>query len=197
MFGLEINESFIKAAYRYSGGRGEPSEKEKAEIVSLAQNAVKQLNPRGTKDYFLVEKTENGVKLIGTNAEFCGELIKKHLKNSFAVCAFSVTLGFESETVLLSAAGNSYKKLLTDGVLSAIIEEFADYFEEEITRDFPFGDAAPAPRFSCGYGDFALSSQKTFYRLLSLNKTLGITLNETSFMIFPNKTVTAIIGFEK
>lgn len=50
------------------------------------------------------------------------------------------------------------------------------------------------PRFSAGYGDFKLSHQRDFFRMLDITKKLGVCLNDECLMS-PTKSVTAVIGF--
>lgn len=48
-------------------------------------------------------------------------------------------------------------------------------------------------RFSPGYGDFSLEHQKDFFRLLQLEKNLGMSLN-SALLMSPSKSITAVIG---
>ncbi len=49
-----------------------------------------------------------------------------------------------------------------------------------------------ARRYSAGYGDFALGYQRTFHRLLGLER-IGVTLTDSCILV-PEKSVTAICG---
>ena len=49
------------------------------------------------------------------------------------------------------------------------------------------------PRFSPGYGDLPIEIQPKILTVLSADKTLGITLNE-SYLMTPVKSITAIMG---
>lgn len=49
------------------------------------------------------------------------------------------------------------------------------------------------PRYSPGYGDFALESQKEIFARLECAKRIGLTLTDTMLMV-PFKSVTAVIG---
>ena len=48
-------------------------------------------------------------------------------------------------------------------------------------------------RFSPGYGDLKLSSQKDIFRVLDCSRKIGLSLND-SLLMSPSKSVTAIIG---
>ena len=52
------------------------------------------------------------------------------------------------------------------------------------------------PRFSSGYGDLSLSTQNIFFRLLNCTQKIGLTLMD-SFIMAPEKSITAFIGLEK
>ena len=48
-------------------------------------------------------------------------------------------------------------------------------------------------RYSPGYGDLSLESQKQVFALLNPPKYIGVTLND-SLLMSPSKSVTGIIG---
>ena len=51
-------------------------------------------------------------------------------------------------------------------------------------------------RFSCGYGDLPVSTQKTFLQVVDAERKIGLHVSE-SCMLVPEKSVTAIIGIAK
>ena len=51
-------------------------------------------------------------------------------------------------------------------------------------------------RFSPGYGDLPLSTQKDFIRILNTERLAGVTINE-NYLMNPRKTVTAVCGLKK
>lgn len=52
------------------------------------------------------------------------------------------------------------------------------------------------PRYSPGYGDFSLSVQPEFLRIVDASRKIGITVND-SLLMSPTKSVTAIIGIKE
>lgn len=48
-------------------------------------------------------------------------------------------------------------------------------------------------RFSCGYGDLPVSTQKAFLQVVDAERKIGLHVSE-SCMLVPEKSVTAIIG---
>ncbi|MBD3269540.1 MAG: hypothetical protein GF379_05100 [Candidatus Omnitrophica bacterium] len=75
-----------------------------------------------------------------------------------------------------------------DSALDWIMDYFSYQLRRENKRFFP-------RRFSAGYGDFNLGSQKIIYDILKMDK-IGVTINE-NFVLLPEKSVTAIIGISK
>ena len=84
-----------------------------------------------------------------------------------------------SEAVILDAAGSAAVENVCDNLCADLAEAFAPRYLTE--------------RFSPGYGDLPLSQQIWFFRLLDMNRRLGVSLTESDLMI-PQKTVTAIVG---
>lgn len=120
-----------------------------------------------------------------------GEDIIRHLEGCEKVILFAATLGIEADRLIRKAeiSDMAYAVVL-DSAASALTEEYCDKTEKEINRltggYFTF-------RFGLGYGDFPISLQKDFIRILSADKLIGLTANESGILI-PRKSVTAVIG---
>ena len=67
---------------------------------------------------------------------------------------------------------------------------------EEIRREAAERGLFLRPRFSPGYGDFSLEHQREFFRILEVQKKIGVTLTE-SLLMMPSKSVTAVIGLSE
>ena len=115
--------------------------------------------------------------------------LEKNLSGCNEAFIFAVTLGLSCERwirrlSLLSPA----KHFLADGLASAYAEAAAELANEILAKDLN-----TAPRFSPGYGDLPLSAQKDLLSATEANKYLHIELQE-SFLMVPQKSITAIIG---
>ncbi len=86
-----------------------------------------------------------------------------------------------SDAAILQAAG------------AAMIESYVDLLNEEVRAQAAQEGLYARPRFSPGYGDFALSHQTAFFEALMARREIGITLTDSLLMI-PSKSVTAVIG---
>ena len=112
-------------------------------------------------------KSKDFAKFIGKNEE---------------VFLFGATIGIEFDRLLkkemvLSTA----RATVLQAIGTCAIESVCDMFCEEFSL---------SKRFSAGYGDLPLETQKDIFKALSLEKNIGITLTE-SLLMTPTKSVTA------
>ena len=77
-------------------------------------------------------------------------------------------------------------------VLAAMVEEVCDTLEVQIQAAH---HCTLRRRYSPGYYDLKLESQKDFFKLIDITKRIGVTLSDSLLMI-PSKSVTAFIGVE-
>ena len=75
-----------------------------------------------------------------------------------------------------------------DAAATAAIESSLDDLEKTL-------DGKLTSRFSCGYGDLPIQTQKEICQVLDTQRKIGVFVNET-FMMSPQKSVTAIIGIK-
>jgi cobalamin-dependent methionine synthase I len=144
----------------------------------------------------IIEKSDNktvlseGIVLESAN-------LAKLLKYSSRAVMMAATVGSEvvSETNILLDKNRASEAVIFDAVASEMADEImnkinllcANLAKKE-------GSSLTKMRFSPGYGDLSLENQKLFFKALELEK-IGLKLTE-SFMIIPEKTVTAIAGLE-
>ena len=123
--------------------------------------------------------------------EFKSSTLKKNLKESDEVFVFAVTLGHGVDRLLVQfSLVSPAKYCITDALASSRAEAAANTADKLIKGDIPC-----RPRFSPGFGDLTLDVQPRILELLNAQRLLGITTN-TSFMMSPGKSVTAIMGIK-
>ncbi len=126
------------------------------------------------------------------NLDFCQTKSKdlcKNLKSCNYAYIFAVTLGIGVDRLLAKLnVVSGAKHFVTDALASALAESLCDYVNQMISEN-----KNTKPRFSPGYGDLPLEIQNDILRVLSADKTLGITLND-SLLMTPVKSITAIMG---
>lgn len=169
-------------ALRYLGYKGEPDEQTMALILRAEKEFRESVSPSFC--WRVMEKSECEHILLGSD-------IKNHLKDSKRVILFAATLGAAGDRIIRSAEiSDMAYAVVADSYASALIEDYCDKCEVEMKAvtggNFTF-------RYSAGYGDYPISLQKDFIKLLSADKRIGLTVTENHILI-PRKSVTAIIG---
>ena len=130
--------------------------------------------------------------LAGTDFRPEGRDVAALLRDCDPVILMAATLGAEAESLLRRAqARDMTEAVILDAAGSAAIERVCDELCESLAARF-----APrylTDRFSPGYGDMPLGQQGDFFRVLALEKSIGLSLSESGLMI-PQKSVTALLG---
>ena len=136
---------------------------------------------------------EEGMLHLGF-AQTGSKSLSAHLKGCHATLLVACTAGFETDIAIARAAALSpLHALMTHAAGTALVEAVADRVCLDLKEEFPFDTLTT--RFSPGYGDLPLTMQQDIFRALEMEKTLGITLNQSCLMT-PSKSVTAIIGLK-
>ena len=160
------------------------------EIDSCKDELLKVINYKYAYKKVMVDLSENNYVNLG----FCNVKSKnlyKNLQGCNSAIILAVTAGIGVDRLLgrLNMLSQS-KHFITDALSSAAVESFCDYVNQAIDDKYE-----TKPRFSPGYGDLPLEIQPDILKLLSADRTLGITLNN-SLLMTPVKSITAIIGVQ-
>ncbi len=119
--------------------------------------------------------------------------LAKNLMGCDSVIIFAATVGIGIDRLIHKYSKISPSKALIFQAIGAErIEALCDTFEKDI-KSFA---KCVRNRFSAGYGDVPLETQKEIFKLLSPQKSIGLTLGD-SLLMSPTKSVTAFIGIEK
>ncbi|NLO38920.1 MAG: methionine synthase [Ruminiclostridium sp.] len=139
---------------------------------------------------------ENGVQLA-EGIEFPGKSLARLLMHSTSAVLMAATSGHKitDEIQRLQQTGEMSKALVYDAAASEITDAGLDWLAAFIRRPLTSqGQSLTHMRFSPGYGDLGLENQQTLVQTLELDKW-GVKLTE-SYILTPEKTVTAIMGIE-
>lgn len=121
-----------------------------------------------------------------------GESIKEHMKNCDKAVLLCATLGSEVDRLIRKAqVTDMAKAVVLDAMAGTAVEQVCSKAEKLISEEF--SDSFLTWRFSPGYGDYPLSLQSEFLRILDAPRKIGLCTNENS-LLTPAKSVTAIIG---
>lgn len=124
----------------------------------------------------------------------CGELesskLAKNLSSCENVIVFAATVGVGIDRLIAKYSKLSPAKALC---FQAIGAERVEALCDDFCRLQEQKGLKLRPRFSPGYGDLSLETQKMIFSLLDCPKRVGITLGDTLLMS-PSKSVTAFVG---
>ena len=173
---------------RYAGVReaDEKTARLALDCIREAEGAV-----RAAVCYLELPVSIDGEKCDLGFAECRSHALSRNLEGSGSVIVFAATLGIGADRLIARYSRISPSRaVLLDAYFTERIEALCDTFE----REAAYGREI-RPRFSAGYGDLPLELQKDIFRVLSPDKHIGLTLNE-SMLMSPSKSVTAMIGRE-
>ncbi len=115
--------------------------------------------------------------------------LAKVIAGSSEVIVFAATVGYEFDRIIGRFKRSSPSKALIMQALGAErVEALCDLFCS--------GFDGRTARYSPGYGDMSLESQKDVFELLQCESKIGISLNE-SLLMTPSKSVTAVFGIRE
>ena len=130
--------------------------------------------------------------LAGTGFRPAGRDIASLLEGCGQAILMAATLGAEAESLQRRAqARDMAEAVILDAAGSAAIEGVCDALCEELAARFR--PRRLTMRFSPGYGDMPLEQQRAIFRVLEIEKRIGVSLADSGLMI-PQKSVTALIG---
>ncbi|MBO4343323.1 MAG: Vitamin B12 dependent methionine synthase activation subunit [Clostridia bacterium] len=117
--------------------------------------------------------------------------LAENLKDCKRAVVFAATAGVGIDRLIAKYGSLAPSKAVMLQALGAErIEALCDAFCGDIKKEM---NCETKPRFSPGYGDLDLSSQKDIFSVLNCEKHIGLTLND-SMLMSPSKSVTAIMG---
>lgn len=132
--------------------------------------------------------------ILGGSYEVISTSLAAHLANCTEAALFAATLGAAVDREMSRLTSKSlYEATVFDACANAFIEAVCDKRCDEFANSLKGDNLHTTPRFSPGYGDLPIDSQRLFFALLRPERRLGITLSNALTLI-PVKSVTAFIG---
>ncbi len=178
-----------KEILRYAGvtGTGE-------DICGLIDECINEVQDKLTYRVCYTEfeiDTEDNCINLGFMRTDSNDL-QKNLSGCKSIILFGATIGIEIDRLIARYAVLSpVKALVFQAIGAERIESLCDCFNSEIKQLH-----ITVPRFSAGYGDFAIEAQRDIFNALDCERKIGLMLND-SLLMSPSKSVTAIIGVKK
>ena len=166
------------------------------EEILLALNACKS-EALGAIDY----KVCYCELSVSTNEDLCDfgifSVRSKNLSKNLCGCSraivFAASIGIELDRLIAKYSRLAPSRaLLFQAIGTERVEALCDTFCKDIAKEY---GVSVKPRFSPGYGDLPLDTQKSIFALLDAQRKIGVTLND-SLLMSPSKSVTAFIGIK-
>lgn len=187
-----------KETYRYLGyhfGGEVPLDAELEKMVDeLTKKVAEAATPRCAYEVYDLKVTAGECILSQNEALLTikSARLAAHIKGCRQAILFAATIGPGVDMLIRRYNGRStIKPAILQAAGASAIEAFADEVTERIKDSFI--NYTFKMRFSPGYGDFSLEHQNDFFRLLGLEKNLGMSLN-SALLMSPSKSITAVIG---
>ncbi len=141
----------------------------------------------------LGEVSMEGDTLYLCGMRLCSAALRAHLRGCEKALVLAATLGGGVDRLIARhSAENIAKGYITDVLASERIEAYCD----ELQASLPTDGFYMRPRFSPGYGDFALEEQGTLLQALDAGRALGLYCTQGG-MLTPVKSITAVIGLTR
>ena len=113
------------------------------------------------------------------------------LSGANSALIFACTIGVGIDRLIKKySETNPSRALIFQALGAERVETFIEVFIKDYEKSYK---VKLSPRFSAGYGDLSLTAQRDIFALLSPQKHLGLTLND-SLLMSPSKSVTAFAG---
>lgn len=195
---MEIKKIRTQEAIRYLGYKNsQPDEKILKIISDCEKEILSVLEPKYIYKILEIQNVDTNEGIVtfkSCRVVFKGRDIAKHLNGceKAAVMACTASAGVD-RLLRLYQIQDMTKAVVGDSLASAAIEQICDLAQKEISEK---ADGYTTWRFSCGYGDFPIETQREIVALLDTQKRIGLSATE-SCMLVPAKSVTAVFGISK
>lgn len=184
-----------REAYRYLGLRGRAPDAATERAVDEALRALQdEIDPKHVARRFALARPEDGVlEIEGLRIE--SRALCVHLDGCGEAYLMAATLGIGPDRLIAraQAAGAMARAMALQAAAAAMIEALCDTVNAHLAAQALQRGQYLRPRFSPGYGDFPLTCQPGLFRLLDVQRRIGVTLTDSCMMI-PTKSVTAVVG---
>lgn len=189
-----LNAIDMREVLRHAGYLGLPDEMDDS-LRDLFDSVVEEL--RGAFSYKICYRRMD-VDMVGNiiHSPFEAESsdLSKRLRGCGEAILFAATVGIEIDRRISKMQYLSQSKaLLMQAYGAERVETLCNVFCSEMKSEFSKEGIRCTSRFSPGYGDLALETQKDFFRLLDCSRKIGVSLNN-SLLMTPSKSITAIFG---
>lgn len=188
-----LTELDRKEALRYMGCKGEVTDSNIYTLLDECEAMVlSAARPVYIYRVFPIKFTDKGIRVGNSELYLTGEQTAKHFENCNRVVIMCATVGAGVDALLRRLQiADMAKAIAADAMAGVAVEQLCNRAEEEIFAEVSC--KSRTWRYSPGYGDLPLETQKKLIEVMDAPRKLGLCLND-SLLMTPIKSVTAIIG---
>lgn len=201
---IQIN---YEEVLRYLGYKGQDIDDNLKEIIDKCINLTKnRINPRYILRVYPIERRikvegigskKYLVDLKGTNITLDSKDIYNLLEECSECLVMASTLGLDIEREIKKYSYVDLTKgIVTDSCATTAIEEVCNIVENTYRRGLIENGKYLTTRYSPGYGDLSIETNRQLINLLDTQNKIGLTITESNIMI-PRKSVIAILGISE
>lgn len=189
-------DRLTKEAVRYLGYNNNPVDTQTLNLIKEAFLELKSVaRMRSICRVFNLKIEED--RLLFADISTNSRSLARNLNECEKVILFGATLGSEVDRLIdRMSIMDMAKAVVLQACAAALLEEYCDNCQDDLTVKLKKEKYFLRPRFSPGYGDFSIEYQKNIIHLLDSAKRIGLTITD-SYMMSPKKSVTAVIGLSR
>lgn len=190
---IEIDKNEVLRYLQYKGQNIEDDLNNT--IDECVELTLSTINPRFIYSSCILDSSVEGtIKLKNTNLVYSSQDIYKLLKDCDRVFVMASTLGVEIERLTRKYSYSDLtKSIIIDSCATTAIEEICNRVQESVNNGLKKEQKTTTMRYSPGYGDLGIENNKGILDVLSAQRNIGVTINDSGIMI-PRKSVVAIMG---
>jgi hypothetical protein len=194
---VNIERARVLARLGHAAGKTVIDEKTESLITEETAVAQKLISPKQVSSSSVILETGPGHVRLEPGFEIASRDIAALLAGCDKAVGFAVTIGphLEEKRNAYIKEGQTARALILDAIGSVAAEELAAAAHALIRAESAKEGLTATKRFSPGYGDWPVSSQREFLKWLGA-ELIGIKLNAGAQME-PEKSVSAILGVKK
>lgn len=191
---VKINYDDVLARLGFLKAKTKISHKAQENIKHVLALSKKLIIPKLAMSNAKIKSIDGNIVSTDNGYEIKSFDIAKLLNGSCEIYGIAATIGQEIERARNKCIDekNVFDGIVFDAAGSVAVENLIGMANDWIKNIAKKNNKSITRRFSCGYGDWALSNQKEFLEWVGGAK-IGIKLNE-SFLMAPEKSVSALIG---
>ena len=175
-----------KEILRYAGCKDTVEESLQFLLEECLQEVLPKLSYKVCFEELVVDIKEDVCNF--ESLQIVSKDLARNLRDCERTILFAATIGTEIDRLIRRyGAISPAKAVMLQAIGAERIESLCDMFCEEL--------GANNPRFSPGYGDLPLETQRLICARLDCSKHIGVGLNE-SLLMSPSKSVTAFAGIK-